>query len=250
MIASVVVGAILGVAVACQPVAQAVPLAPTAQVTIPVASDTPASGETALERLRAGVAKLDGAGSYQFAVEADHHLTLDSQPTVWHYSGQGACGGPDRMRWHLTGQADVMYDVVMAGESIRCADTRGVVTSGCSAFWGGPLPGSSPYAAVTYLRTLQSASAGGTELIGGQECDYFTFKPDNDRISASGPSQAEQMARVVSVEGEAWVDRATGLPRRETVTVTAISRTGQEQAMNLTIDFSEYGQPVDISLPN
>lgn len=249
MMASVTLGVIMALVVGCQQVAQPVPLAPTAQVTIPAATQTP-TAETALERLRASVGKLDDAGSYQFAVQADHHLTLESQPTVWHYSGSGAYVSPDRIRWRLRGQADVMYDMVSVGESTRCADTRGLVTSGCSLLWGGPLPGASPCAVLTYLRNLESATTDGTELIDGQDCDYFLFKPDKSKIATSGQIQAEQMAKVVSVEGEAWVDRSTGYPRREKVRVTAISRTGQEQAMDVTIDFSEYGQPVDISLPN
>jgi hypothetical protein len=141
-------------------------------------------------------------------------------------------------------------DVISVAGQTRCADTRGVLGSNCSLAWGGPLPGTSPYTVIAYLRLPDKVVARGAKSLDGKEYDYFTFTPDKSKIAALSAAHAQEAAKVLDVQGEVWVDRKTGLPRREAVKVKAVSRTGQEESMDVTVDFSNYGEPVDISLPN
>ena len=221
----------------------------TPQPTASVEAVPSPSGYSAEEQLRRYVEGFDKGASYAFTVEGDHSLTFEGQPQTWHYSGSGAYFSPDRFRWHLEGQADVMFDVVSVRGETRCADTRGVPVSNCSLLWGGPLPGTSPYILIEYLRKFDKVEDSGRRSIDGKEYAYFAFAPDKDRVATSVPGGAEHMARVVAVRGEVWVDVDTGLPKREVVSVRATSSTGQEQVMDVTIDFAGYGQPVEVELP-
>lgn len=238
-----VVVAVAMVAVSCQqgsegggtPTAQAVP------------TPTPPGVD---QQLRQSVQKLEQAASYRFSIKGAHHLTFESKPETWHYSGSGAYVRPDRIRWHLEGQADVMFDVVSVGGETRCADTTGKPIADCSLAWGGPLPGTSPYIVIAYLKNFGKVVASEARSIDGQRHAYFAFTPEKSKVAALGRVYAESMAKVIAVEGEVWVDQGSGLPRREVVKVKAISQTGQEQTMDVTIDFSSYDQPVEINLPN
>lgn len=236
-------------AISCQPLTSTGAGGATPPPTANVAATPSPSGDSAEERLRRYVESFDKVASYEFTVDGDHSLTFESQPQTWHYSGSGAYSSPDRIRWYLEGQADVTFDVVSVGGEAHCADTRGVPISNCSLLWGGPLPGTSPYILIEYLRKLDKVEDGGQRSIDGKEYAYFAFTPDKGQVAASVPGGIEHMARVVAVRGEVWIDMDTGLPKREVVSVKATSSMGQEQVMDVTIDFAGYGQPVEVELP-
>lgn len=217
---------------------------------VPATRPTGSPTATAAEDLRRYVEAFGQVSSFTFAVEANHHVTFESKPQVWHYSGSGAYASPDWFRWRLQGQADVTVAVVSEGGQTQCEDTRGAVTADCSLFWGGPLPGSSPYAVIVYLREFGEVTASGVRSIQGKEYAYFAFVPDLGRVSALGGAAADQVAKLTGVECEVWVDKDTGLPRRETARIRAKSRGGQEEVVEVTIDFADYNRPVKAEVPD
>ena len=215
----------------------------------PATHSTGSPTATAADELRRYVEAFGQVASFTFTVEADHHLTFEGKPQIWHYSGSGAYASPDWFRWRLQGQADVAVAVVSEGGQTRCEDTRGAVTADCSLFWSGPLAGSSPYAVISYLKEFGEVTASGAQSIEGREYAYFAFVPDLDEVSALDRAAADQMAKLTAVECEVWIDKDSGLPRRETARIRAKSRGGQEEVVEVTIDFADYNRPVKGEFP-
>ena len=218
---------------------------PTATVE-PLPSPTPVLG--ARQLLEETIAKLGRAGSYRFTISATHSYMFENTMVEWRYQGQGAYAAPARYEWSIEGQADVTLHVVAVGNQTYCADTRGRQTE-CSLAWGGPSPGSSPYTLLAYLRNFEGVGQLETSSLEGKDYYHFPFSPSKAEVAALDEAHQAAMASVSTVQGELWVDKATGLPRREKVVVECTVSPGRQQKVEMTLSFFDFGQPVEISLP-
>ncbi|MCL4367751.1 MAG: hypothetical protein M1358_07130 [Chloroflexi bacterium] len=188
------------------------------------------------------VGKFNDLQSYQFDVSA----VLKN--TVWTYKGSGAFAKPDRMQWTLEGRADVVFHVVGAAGKVFCADSRGENTRDCSFAFGGPLPGSSPYTIVAYLKNAEQVGTLDEKTIGGVPHDHVTFSPSLPKVSSLDAGHSRALSGVSSVLGEIWIDKKSRLPVRENVEVKTSSGSAEE-TVEMTLVFSKFNEQVDINLP-
>ena len=219
---------------------------PPSTPTIPPASPTlvPATPTSTPEpRLvfETATRKLREAKSYRFTMEVVHRTSGGD----WRYTGEGAFAAPNRFRSKLEGQADVVLLTVFDGQRAYCADTRGPRPD-CTTAWGGPVPGASPYAALTYLWT-----PGEVRLLSGPgDANDLRFGFTPRRTAADGSSTpGPTPVAIQSVTGELAVDRASLRPRQERVTIKVQGPGGQTETVEFLLRFHDYDQPVEIAIP-
>ncbi|MBI2942206.1 MAG: hypothetical protein HYY04_17390 [Chloroflexi bacterium] len=238
------------VPVPASPVPRSTPVASATPTSRPAGTPiSPPTAQTAdaVNLFAHSVQRLKDARSFRFAVEALHRFGSGASSGEWRFVGEGAVGAPNRYRSVLNGQADVTFITVFDGKRLYCADTRGQ-SADCSLSWGGPGPGTSPYAALAYLRSAEISRAH--DLAPASAAPFrFEFTSPVATVAAREADLAPALARVQDVAGEVTVDRATLRPIEEKVTVRFASRRGGVETVELRLRFHDYDQPVDIALP-
>ncbi|MCL4459547.1 MAG: hypothetical protein M1136_12700 [Chloroflexi bacterium] len=236
---------LLGLLTACF---QTSTVTPTPTMPVPSPTKNEAKRMEAIKLLETALSKMDKAASYRFTISATHHYTYEGRPSEWKYEGQGAIIWPNRFQWTLSGQADVLKTVTSVDGKTFCADSRGERRD-CTLAWGGIGPGSSPYTLIVYLRNFGTVSDLGVQVLGGTEHQHLAFSPVLAKVAAVDATHARDMAKVIAVDGEVWIDKITELPRQERVIVKYKSPTGQEETADTTLTFLDYGKPIEIKLP-
>ena len=190
--------------------------------------------------LAQAVQKLEGADSYSFSIEANHHWLFEGQAQNWLFKGEGSFTKPDRFKSELEGPADTLLAVEINGNSVKAWDTRGEVSNATAAF-GGPGYGSSPYLAILYMKDFGEASDLGPVTLDNAEAYRLEFKPDLSRVAAASTAFEVEMQKVTKVRGEVWIRKRDSVIRKEVIEVDFISRGGNEEKVTLTLKFNDYG---------
>lgn len=224
---------------------------PTPRPPSPPAFPTPARTPTTPptgQGLAAAVSAFMAASYIQFDVAGTYAFTSGGQLITVEISGRGAVARPDRFRSVLSGQYDSYFGFYKVGRDLRCQSPKGTFDPPeCTPAFGAPGKGGSPYLAVLYLQNPSSVRDLGLETVGGRRLRHFAFKPDLARVLAQEPGIGSALDRL-DIAADAWVDPANNLPQRLDVRVYQPGREGTE-VWTMTLSFRDYGQPVQITLP-
>jgi hypothetical protein len=194
--------------------------------------------ETALNHFRE-------AESFRFSIRIAHDWVFEEGQYRWNYLGEGAFRAPDSYRFTTVGSADSGGTVEIEGGTVSAWDARGEVARPTTT-WGAPGYGASPYSVIAYLRGLEQANSLGEDTIDGQAMERYSFSPQRNEVAAIDGAHAAIADKINRVEGELWVDASDKWPARVSVTVRYVSVSGNEETVQTTLDFTGYGEPVDL----
>jgi hypothetical protein len=101
------------------------------------------------------------------------------------------------------------------------------------------------------LLAAGEASAVGSETVDGVETTVYEVDADPgafESLLSQSPGSAQASLTVQNASYRLFVADDTGLPRRAELSTTVTAR-GQSTLANVTIAFSEYGEPVSVTVP-
>ena len=84
------------------------------------------------------------------------------------------------------------------------------------------------------------------EMIGDEEVFSMNFVPNLSTVAALDAGQASTLALVSEVSGQVWVNKSTQRITQEQVTVRYSEPNGAQSAVEITLRFSAFNEPVEI----
>ena len=206
---------------------------------------SPAGPATAEMVLGTAMEKFKNADSFRFQASAIHQWELDGNLHEWVFVGGGAYSAADGFFSRMEGPADTDLRLWIIDGRIFAEDTRGPIANPSSAF-GGPGQGASPFTVIAYLRNYQQASQLQVASLGDEQVFTMTFVPNLSSVAALDAGQASTLARVSEISGQVWVDKSNQRITQEQVTVRYSEPNGAQSAVEMTLRFSAFDEPVEI----